>query len=73
MIAGLSSLTWPSLIGGWLRLHTCYILSNQCAQVKPAIATHTHTHTLFACALSTYCIESMFINRNQSCGLEEVN
>ena len=36
-----SSLTWPSLFGvwGWVSLHTCCTLSNQCAQVKPAI-TH---------------------------------
>ncbi|CAL8293927.1 unnamed protein product [Lota lota] len=42
MMAGLSSLAWLSLIGiwGWVRLHTC-TLSNQCAQVKPAISTHT--------------------------------
>ena len=50
MMAGLSSLTWPSLIGlcGWVRRHACciiyilitYILSNQCGQVKPAITTH---------------------------------
>ena len=31
------------LIGlwGWVKLHTCCILSNQCAQVKPATSTHT--------------------------------
>ena len=33
-----------SLIGCWVwvRLHTCSPLSNQCAQVKPAISTHTY-------------------------------
>ncbi|CAL8243409.1 unnamed protein product [Lota lota] len=31
------------LIGvwSWVRLHTCCTLSNQCAQVKPAITTHS--------------------------------
>ena len=31
------------LIGlcGWVRLHTCCTLSNQCSQVKPAITKHT--------------------------------
>ena len=31
------------LIGlwGWVKLHTCCILSNQYAQVKPATSTHT--------------------------------
>ena len=42
-MAGLSSLTWLTLIGpwGWVRLHSCYTLNNQCARVKPAISTHT--------------------------------
>ena len=35
-MAGLGSLTWH-----WMRLHTYYTLNNQCAQVKPAISTHT--------------------------------
>ena len=39
MMPGFSSLTWPSLIGlcAWVRLPTC-TLSNQCAEVKPAIS-----------------------------------
>jgi hypothetical protein len=44
MAAGLRSLTWlESELWGWVRLHTCYTLSNQCAQVQPAITT-THSH-----------------------------
>ena len=39
-----------SLIGpwGWVRLHTCCTLSNQCAKVKPGVPEHTpslHFHT----------------------------
>ena len=47
MMAGLSSLTWPSLIGlwGWVRLRTCCTLSIQCAQVKPVPSPHTHTYS----------------------------
>ena len=43
MVAGLSSLTWPSPIGlwGWVKLQTCCTLSKQCAEVKPAITTFT--------------------------------
>ena len=33
---------------GWLRLHTCCILSNQWAQVKPAISTHTREFSWMA-------------------------
>jgi len=43
-VAG-GSLTWPGsggLVWGWVRLHTCGAVANQ---VKPAITTHTHTHT----------------------------
>ena len=41
MMAGLSSITWPSLIGpwGWVRLLTCCTLSNQCAQIEAS--SHT--------------------------------
>jgi hypothetical protein len=49
---GLGSLIRVKLMAlwGWVRLHTCCTLSNQCAQVKPAITrmhahTHAHTHT----------------------------
>ena len=43
MTVGCSSLTWQSLIvlWGWVSLHTCCTLSNQCAQVKPAVSTRT--------------------------------
>ena len=45
MMAGSSSLTWPSLSGlwGWVRLLTCCVLRNQCAQVKFPHYTHTHS------------------------------
>ena len=29
----------------WVRLHNCGTLRNQCAQVQPAVSTHTHTQS----------------------------
>ena len=43
MMAALITLTWPSLIGGLglVRRQTICTLSNQCAQVQPAVYTRT--------------------------------
>ena len=48
------------LIGlfGWVGLHTCRTLSNQCAQVKPAITTNTQGE--ISC-LATWSVMSCFI------------
>ena len=56
MMAGLGSLTWPESDWtlGWVGLHPCYTLSNQCAQVKPAISTHTQVE--ISCMETVSCI-----------------
>ena len=45
LLAGFSSLTCPESdwldSRGWVRLHTCGALSNQCAQANPAVTPHT--------------------------------
>ena len=54
MMAGISSLTWPESDWlGWVRLRTSCSLRNQCAQVKPAITTHTQGEITCMATLSS--------------------